>query len=555
VIHQRDNWHGSYAIIDYDELSYSAYLNSLMHGRPRRNDPYTSDREKDAENLFSIQFLPPYVLAIIARASRVSASTVFILLMPLMAFLSSLAIFWFFYSVIGNAKAASVFMLIVLLCGGLVSQSGFKFGVAYSAFAFLRRYVPAVPFPLFFVFCLCSWRAFNLRFKRAKLWALFAGLVFSFLVFSYFYLWTAAAAWFFSLTMLWLIARPDERSHVFAVVAILLGISVPALSLYFYLLSRRTQTTDIAQALTYTHAPDLFRPIEIMGFLTLGWLIWGVLRRSINFRSPLAVLTASFAIAPMVVFNQQIVTGITLQPFHYEQFIINHVVLVGLVLAYQMLGQHIKIRLFLWVVFAVGIGLATGLKEAHGNLSLNVRRDEAKPVFERLDSLVVHSDTDAIALFNNSLLAASAPTCSSVAQLWAPNLYTYSYTSRTEEIERLHLYLYYLGVDPLGLETDLRQNIQLQAAVFGLHRVNSLLSPQFTPISDDEMHEAVAAYSAFIKGLSLEQVSRWPVSYVVMIDQEGYNLSNLDRWYFRDSGEVVGGCVLYRVRLKREAKG
>src|SRR6185295_16572581 len=177
----------------------------------------------------------------------------------------------FFYSVIGNAKAASVFMLIVLLCGGLVSQSGFKFGVAYSAFAFLRRYVPAVPFPLFFVFCLCSWRAFNLRFKRAKLWALFAGLVFSFLVFSYFYLWTAAAAWFFSLTMLWLIARPDERSHVFAVVAILLGISVPALSLYFYLLSRRTQTTDIAQALTYTHVPDLFRPIEIMGFLTLGW--------------------------------------------------------------------------------------------------------------------------------------------------------------------------------------------------------------------------------------------------------------------------------------------
>ena len=36
-------WNGSYAAIEGvgDEVAYSAYVNALMDGRPRRNDPYT----------------------------------------------------------------------------------------------------------------------------------------------------------------------------------------------------------------------------------------------------------------------------------------------------------------------------------------------------------------------------------------------------------------------------------------------------------------------------------------------------------------------------------
>ncbi len=38
-------WQGSYAFTDPDELAYSAYLSSLIAGRPRRNNPY-HDRRK-----------------------------------------------------------------------------------------------------------------------------------------------------------------------------------------------------------------------------------------------------------------------------------------------------------------------------------------------------------------------------------------------------------------------------------------------------------------------------------------------------------------------------
>src|SRR3954464_14834061 len=65
------DWNGSYAFFSQDEIAYSAYVNALIEGRPRRNDPYTG-RDDAAENpqpesLFSIQFAPAYAIALPAR--------------------------------------------------------------------------------------------------------------------------------------------------------------------------------------------------------------------------------------------------------------------------------------------------------------------------------------------------------------------------------------------------------------------------------------------------------------------------------------------------------
>ena len=70
IIKRGDEWQGSYALIDFDELSYSAYLNSLIQGRPRQNNPYLgreSDQRAIGESYFSIQFLPAYAVALPAR--------------------------------------------------------------------------------------------------------------------------------------------------------------------------------------------------------------------------------------------------------------------------------------------------------------------------------------------------------------------------------------------------------------------------------------------------------------------------------------------------------
>ena len=91
-------WHGAYATVDGDEFLYSAYLNALIDGRPRRNDPFggRDDNPKAPlpESTFSIQFIPSFVIASLARAIGTSASTAFIILIGAAGVLASVAVFW-----------------------------------------------------------------------------------------------------------------------------------------------------------------------------------------------------------------------------------------------------------------------------------------------------------------------------------------------------------------------------------------------------------------------------------------------------------------------------
>src|ERR1700694_1548580 len=89
-------WGGSSVLIQGDEDAYSAYINALIDGRPRRNDPHTGRDDApgapQSESLFSIQFIPAYIIAWPARFLGLSTSTAFILLIFLAAMAASLAI-------------------------------------------------------------------------------------------------------------------------------------------------------------------------------------------------------------------------------------------------------------------------------------------------------------------------------------------------------------------------------------------------------------------------------------------------------------------------------
>jgi len=483
----------------------------------------------------------------------ITASTAFIWLLPLMAFVSALTLFWLIKEVTGNDQTAAVGTVIILLCGRLVSENPFVSEQLYGTFAFLRRYIPAVAFPFFLAFCGCAWRAFIQESRLSRLWALAAGLSFSVLVYSYFYLWTAAAAWLFCLTLISLISRPLEYKQLLGTVSILAIIPVLSLALYFRLLSLRASTVDANQALAFTHAPDLFRLTEIVGALTLLALSIAAIRKKTDWRSPTVLFAATCAVVPLVVFNQQILTGRTLQPFHYEQFIVNYVVLLGLVITYHVLWQHLKIRPLVWIAFALAVGLTSSVKEARDRTATNVQRDRAEKVFKRLNELSGKEGRQGLALFNQSLLAASAQTVGLVPQLWTPNLYTFGYTTPDDQLERLYQYLYYLSVNPHDLENDLKTNAQLRAAVFGLHRANSVLSSTFQPVSLEEIQAQARSYSRYIEQFSAERARKWPLAFVITVDDDLYDLSNLDRWYIRDKGEVVGGSVIYTVRLRGES--
>ena len=64
-----------------DEVTYASYVNALIEGRPRCNDPYTGRDARDdapqAESYISIQFVPPLVVARAARVFGLDAARAF----------------------------------------------------------------------------------------------------------------------------------------------------------------------------------------------------------------------------------------------------------------------------------------------------------------------------------------------------------------------------------------------------------------------------------------------------------------------------------------------
>lgn len=573
-------WQGAYAYYDIDEEAYSAYLNSLIEGRPRRNDPYTGREDKPGsvlpESLFSIQFIPAYTVAIPARLLGLSASKAFIALAFIIPLASALAVFWLLLTVTRDERLAATGVIVALSLGTLASWQGAAQALlggeaAYIYLPFLRRYVPGVPFPLFFILCGLVWRMLTAKSERAaRLAAISAGLVFGILVFSYFYLWTAAAAWLACVCVLWLLARPDGWRRDAGSLAIVGGFAVVALLLYALLLARRAPTMDAVQALSLSHMPDLLRMTELIGLMVCALLAWGVRRGAIRWRDRVVLFTASLALVPFAVFNQQIITGRSLQPFHYEQFIVTHVVLISLVLAAWLVRRgHVgdepgteghgipALVLLVIAVVAFGWGLvearvATGILRDY-----NVLRDDAMPVARRLAELARDTETrvpeseQGRVLSTHVVHADNLPTLAPQSVLWALHMRVFSGVTLAENKERFYQQLYYSGIgERRFLEALSEYNFEYRIGLFGQERINRTLTADLKPITAEEIRYELGLYLDYVAAFDRERAARWPLAYVIAWGGDNPDFANLDRWYERDEGERIGNFVLYRVRLR-----
>jgi hypothetical protein len=118
-----------------------------------------------------------------------------------MAAAATLAVYLLIVLVTGHGGLAATGTLIVLCSGSLLRAPVLlrllaRTDVPALYFPFLRSYVPAVAVPLFFLLCALVWCALTARTQRRSLsFSLLAGLTFILLIYSYFFLWTAAAAW------------------------------------------------------------------------------------------------------------------------------------------------------------------------------------------------------------------------------------------------------------------------------------------------------------------------------------------------------------------------
>jgi hypothetical protein len=286
--------------------------------------------------------------------------------------------------------------------------------------------------------------------------------------------------------------------------------------------------------LEFTHQPDFARGPLIYGFLLAACLI---LR---GWRDPRITFAMSIALAPLLIFNQQIVTGLSLQPFHYEQFGVNYAVLCVLLVVLANKKRR-DLKLIATSLFAVlGVLYATAM--AAETFPFNRQTDEVRAAAVGLSGA-------GTVFAKNVYLSTSIPSITTNPVLWARYMYTFSSIDRQEQKLRYFKYLYYSSIDSTELQQLLETNqLTPRQEIFGSERANLMLARNALPITNADITEAVQEYSEFVQNFDRAQAMNPVLSYAVVEPED--KLDNLDKWYLRDGGELVGRFVIYRLTLK-----
>lgn len=580
------DWNGHYAYNDIDEVAYASYVRALVDGRPRKNDPYSgrddTPETPQQESLFSIQFAAPYTVAIPTRILGIGTPWGMTLAGAFAGLLAALAAFWFLGRLTGDSWFAMAGSLSVFAFGALAAGEGalpeiLFDGFSYPYFPGFRRYIPALAIAAFFAMIGFVWLYLNSEKRgtgdtgekgdkretggsRSWLYATAATACFAYCVYSYFYIWTTAAAFLACLVLVWIVERPATFKQDIKSLGVLVVAWGAALIPYAYLLSQRSSTMDHVQLLVHTRMPDLNRVPEWIALGTLVLLIIGLIRKTFSIGDRSVLFCIAIALVPFAVFNQQVITGRSLQPIHYQVFIGNYVAMLALVVAVGLLWQRrlgqgrTGPKIICMTIMSAAV--VWGFVECHYTVRVlddaNVERDKALPVANRLQELSAN-DPDphrATVLSYDWLFADDMPTVAPQNILWARHQHVFAGLSWEESKERYYQQLYYQGVDADGLDRLLKEDFVTMIALFGWGRHTDRLSSEAKPLTYGEIADEVKRYGDYIANYSKHQASNPAISYVVVPNGGGSDLTNLEKWYELDQGEFIGEHTLYRARLK-----
>jgi hypothetical protein len=333
------------------------------------------------------------------------------------------------------------------------------------------------------------------------------------------------------------------------------------------LLSQLPTALDKAQAATLTHWPDLLRAPEMIGALILAALLGRAWQGKISLATPQTIFALSFALLPLLVFNQQVITGRSIQPFHYEILIVNYVVLLGLIMVIRFLrpiilprtGLLIAFLCLLWATIEINLPF-----QAH--YYLHVRTDEMVPVLLRLKEEATHDGTweglrnnggtPALVFSPQYGISELLPTWAPQGSLLAPASTSFQSLSEAERKERLYTHFYYCGKNKEYLRELLNERTEISLAwrtkstIFGIQRLSQVIGSDFQPIRQDEIEREVNAYGTFVDSFSHEQALKHPLTYTIMFADSMIDFSHIDQWYQRDKGARIGAYTLFRLKLR-----
>jgi hypothetical protein len=561
-------WEGSYAAVNYDEVAYSAYINGLISGKPRKYDPMMGV-EHEHESIYSLQFIPAYAIAAPARVLGISTLTTYIILQIFIAIFCSLGVFYLLRKVTGENIVAAAGVLIVLCLGTAITYEGALSELTGGSLViefhpFLRRYQPGLMFPLFFLMCAAVWAAFISEGTKRITASVTAGILFAVLVFSYFYLWTTAAAWlacFFGAALV--VSRTGKKTILFSAVTIA-AIAVAALIPYFLMLNQRSRKSDASQLLALTHAPDLTAPTVVIGLITIVLAVLLGLKAKIDARSPAAIFSYAFLLTPFAVMNQQILTGRSLQPVHYEIFIANYCLLTGIVIVIWLAIRGVKTespetvpvsgpnKAFVYLGIAAALwGFYEASHATARNAGMSFVRDVVTPAAKYIRDSSAGSTEPIVVHSPNAITASYIPTIVTGRILWSPHLISGGVVSEEESKQQFYRFLYFSGFTHEELKSALDTRwFEVTAAIFGGGRALPQLGGINHPITNDEIAEEVAKYRVFTENLTFADAHTPNLTHMIVLNDEPTNMANIDRWYTRDAGHVAGLFRVYKLTPK-----
>jgi len=336
------------------------------------------------------------------------------------------------------------------------------------------------------------------------------------------------------------------------------------------MLSKRSIAIDEQQIVVATRLPELFHVHEIIAAVLILVLAVGVIRRTISRSDPRFIYAASMALLPFIIFNQQVITGRTLQAFHFEIYSVNYSVAIGIAITLSLFGKKVPERIVVWMgvlSFLWGV-IAVGVPARAIGVDLAIANDKRIPVLRRLKELSHQDGTmDDLRARGSASTLVFSPSVPLIMLLpsWTSQGTLLDITggdcagiTREERKHFFYMHLYYSKTEPNALRQALQGPLpapsdelrSVRNVVFGHARIFPGLSSRFTPVEPDEIEREVQIYQTYVNSFSPNEAMKRPLTYAIIPVDGSFDFTNLDRWYERDTGERQGDYVLYRLKLR-----
>jgi hypothetical protein len=343
---------------------------------------------------------------------------------------------------------------------------------------------------------------------------------------------------------------------------------------YFILLANRGTALDSVHLLVFTRRPDLLRFPEILSFAVLLIFLAAKILGWLDLREPKILFLMAFALVAPIVFNQQILSGRSLQPIHYQFYSVNYIsafslfTLICILLSRKFSRRRLNIVLILFGMFGLYTGYSDGQFSVKKSRGENIWRDELFPVAQKIKAISQNREnytanqTSIVLSFDfypytlmNSIYSLNCsdelPALSSQAVLWSPRQKVFSDISPEESTERLFKFIYYQNFDKEWLSDALQKGkAGLVEGFFGWDTKAAVLTDEAKPVTKEKIDEIVERYENFRQSFNYDNARTPVLSYVIVHQATEPSFSALDKWYERDAGETVGKYILYRVKLR-----